>query len=148
MKVELRAVKDILKGEEITICYLDAVDSRETRTDRKNMLREEFAFVCKCKVCSGEIRPNQDDILKKILYLRRSLQVDAHGARMEVRKKQTLQVEKIFHLVQQLHVGRFEAKIDACFALARMAQLSRDQELRQKALDAWKELVDISKFSR
>lgn len=148
MRTELRAVKDICKGEEVTICYLDIGESKETKSDRKNILREEFAFICKCKVCSGEIRPNQDDILKRILYLRRSLRVNAHGVRMEDRKKQTLQVEKIFHLVQQLHVSRFEAKIDACYALARMAHLSRDQELRQKALDAWKELVDISKFEQ
>ena len=148
MKVELRAVKDILKGEEITICYLDAVDSRETRTDRKNMLREEFAFVCKCKVCSGEIRPNQDDTLKRILYLRRSLRVDAHNVRMEERRRQALQVEKIFELVLQLHVCRFEAKLDACYALARMAHLARDPELRQKGLDAWKELVDNSRFEQ
>ena len=148
VKTELRAVKDICRGEEITICYLDVGDSRETKSDRKNIIREEFGFVCKCKVCSGEIRPNQDDILKRILYLRRSLRVNAHGVRMEDRKKQALQVEKIFELVQQLHVCRFEAKVDACYALARMAQLARDPELRQKALDAWKELVDASGFEQ
>ena len=148
VRTELRAVKDICRGEEITICYLDVGDSRETKSDRKNIIREEFAFVCKCKVCSGEIRPNQDDILKRILYLRRSLRVNAHGVRMEDRKKQALQVEKIFELVQQLHVCRFEAKVDACYALARMAQLARDPELRQKALDAWKELVDASGFEQ
>ena len=87
-------------------------------------------------------------ILKRILYLRRSLRVNAHGVRMEDRKKQALQVEKIFELVQQLHVCRFEAKVDACYALARMAQLARDPELRQKALDAWKELVDASGFEQ
>lgn len=45
----IHALRDIEKGEEITIYYLGVVKNREAR---QKALREKFAFTCSCRLCS------------------------------------------------------------------------------------------------
>jgi hypothetical protein len=63
----VHALRDIEKGEEITIYYLGVLNSRK---DRQEALRRKFAFTCSCRLCS--LPPDQsqesdrrlDEILK------------------------------------------------------------------------------------
>ncbi len=45
----VHAIRDIQKGEEITICYLGVLNSRNVRQEA---LRRKFAFTCSCRLCS------------------------------------------------------------------------------------------------
>jgi SET domain len=63
----VHALRDIEKGEEITIYYLGVLNSRKARQDT---LQRKFAFTCSCRLCS--LPPDQsqesdrrlDEILK------------------------------------------------------------------------------------
>merc|ERR1712227_679633 len=63
---ELRAIKDISKGEEITIFYLR--ESLSFKQTRQRNLKENFGFQCKCSVCRGHV-DDQDSIIKKIVEI-------------------------------------------------------------------------------
>ena len=54
-EVELRAVRDISKGEEITIFYLQKLASISLHQMRQNYLKNQFGFDCKCSVCCGDV---------------------------------------------------------------------------------------------
>jgi hypothetical protein len=64
----VHALRDIEKGEEITIYYLAILNNREARQEA---LRRKFAFTCSCRLCS--LPPDQsqesDRRLDKILKL-------------------------------------------------------------------------------
>ena len=62
---ELRAVRDISKGEEITIFYLLKLGSIVPKHVRQTYLKDKFGFDCKCNVCCGDV-DDQDSILEKI----------------------------------------------------------------------------------
>jgi len=49
---DLRAVKDIYKGEELTSCYLDiTAQGRITRDERRMLLQKGYGFTCSCEAC-------------------------------------------------------------------------------------------------
>ncbi|CAG5138041.1 uncharacterized protein ALTATR162_LOCUS274 [Alternaria atra] len=48
-QLTIHAVRDILEGDEITICYLS---SRRDRKTRREELQENFKFTCYCRLCS------------------------------------------------------------------------------------------------
>ena len=54
---ELRAIKDISRGEEITTFYQRKLsrDVLETKAERQKTLIEDYGFQCRCEVCRGEI---------------------------------------------------------------------------------------------
>lgn len=64
----VHALRDIEKGEEITITYLGVLNSRKARQEA---LRRKFAFTCSCRLCS--LPPDQsqesDRRLEEILKL-------------------------------------------------------------------------------
>ncbi|PCH35098.1 hypothetical protein WOLCODRAFT_155770 [Wolfiporia cocos MD-104 SS10] len=48
-KITIRAVRNIAKGEELCLCYIESWADRATR---QRELREHFGFDCRCAVCS------------------------------------------------------------------------------------------------
>jgi hypothetical protein len=48
-QITIQAVRDIYKGEEITISYLQSYENRQIRQEQ---LQEDFRFMCTCNLCS------------------------------------------------------------------------------------------------
>ncbi len=70
---ELRAIKDISKGEEITICYYNDVKKYGSMLrKRKTNFKKFQGFDCKCPVCLGQISC-QEKNLKKLIELQNKL---------------------------------------------------------------------------
>ena len=66
---ELRAIKDISKGEEIVTCYFpDVRKYGSIPRKRKTGIKKDFCFDCKCPVCLGKV-PGQEKVLKKLIEL-------------------------------------------------------------------------------
>lgn len=53
----VHALRDIYKGEEITIYYLSVLNNREAR---KKALQEKFEFTCLCRLCSLPLEQSQE----------------------------------------------------------------------------------------
>ena len=64
-KMQLRAIKNIAKGEEITMCYLFKTESVLTSGEMKKVLQDIFKFDCTCDVCKGKISDKGD--LRRLL---------------------------------------------------------------------------------
>ena len=48
----LRAIRDIKEGEELLDCYLDLnLPARQSRDQRRNLLRAGYGFWCDCRFC-------------------------------------------------------------------------------------------------
>ena len=65
---ELRATRDIARGEELTDCYLDLVSQgRNTRDQRRELLQHGYGFRCTCQVCdlSDELSEEDDNLRKE-----------------------------------------------------------------------------------
>ena len=59
MAVELRAMRNIKEGDEITITYAGV---REPRAERQKLLQEGYGFTCTCSSCSlGPTASKEDD---------------------------------------------------------------------------------------
>lgn len=56
-RVELRALRKVCEGEELTVSYVDFLD---TSAERQRKLRERFHFHCTCQHCSQHIK---DDMM-------------------------------------------------------------------------------------
>ena len=50
---ELRAIKDISRGEEVTTFYLKKMsrDCLKTKAERQKTFKDEYGFECRCEVC-------------------------------------------------------------------------------------------------
>ena len=136
--LEVRAIKDISKGEEITYCYPGPKAFKQLGSSskgRKAGLYREFKFHCKCCVCSGLV-PDQEDIMEEMLKLYKTIKPNTNRKKPSDWKREAKILDKIVDLTQQLYIGSVAAeKIDSLVTLARVAQLARDEELLEKAMD-------------
>ena len=74
----VRAIRDISKGEEVTLFYkTPRTVGPENLTykrfgcnvkERMKVIKDQFGFDCKCCVCTGVV-PDQEDIIKELLEL-------------------------------------------------------------------------------
>uniref|UniRef100_A0A0K8TT51 Protein-lysine N-trimethyltransferase SMYD5 n=1 Tax=Tabanus bromius TaxID=304241 RepID=A0A0K8TT51_TABBR len=51
----LKALRNILPGEEICVSYLDECQLSRSRHSRQKELRENYLFICKCPKCESQI---------------------------------------------------------------------------------------------
>jgi len=73
---EIRAIKNIQAGEEITICYFTIEIAVHTQQERKQFLLDHYGFPCDCPDCSltgDEAKKNDED---RHLVYKLDLQID------------------------------------------------------------------------
>ena len=149
---EVRAIKDISKGEEVTVFY-EIEQEYGTYSyhvygcnakERKMKIQKEFRFDCKCDVCSGKVS-EQEDIIKELLKLHKAL-ADSRQPSNLAQEVQTL--EKIVDLNLRLYIGSVDDKIWSMQALAEAAEQARNVELFKRAWDGLKKLTKDWKIDR
>ena len=139
--IEIRAIKDISKGEEITSCYfLDVKEFGSIQRKRKAGLKKDLFFDCKCSVCLGKV-PCQEKILKKLIELHNKLDPAPSDWKRDVSIR-----DKIADLTLQLYMGQPREKCMALLKLALSAHYAGDQGLLRKFLDKVKQLAEDTKL--
>ena len=151
---EVRAIKDISKGEEVTVFYEGELEYGTlsyqvygcNKRERKMAIQKQFGFDCKCDVCSGKVS-EQEDIIKELLKLHKAL--DQSRKRQPSDLAQEVQIlEKIVDLNLRLYIGTVDDKICSMEALGEAAEQARNVELTKKAWDGLKKLTKDLKIDR
>jgi len=106
---EIRAFKDISKGEEVTLCEEVSMVGC-TPQERRAIIRQQFYFDCKCLVCTGII-PDQEDIMKELLELHERFAMIHAREESSLRAKGVKIADKIVDLTQKLYIGPVEDKV-------------------------------------
>ena len=80
-KIELRAMKEIKVGEEVTFSYLDAYTAILGERKENRLILENYGFQCKCGIC---LQPETDRIKKlrdewNEIKLKEGTMIDAFG---------------------------------------------------------------------
>ena len=145
---ELRAIKDIAKGEEINNFILSQTCVKEygsSRQKRKTAIKTIKGFDCVCPVCMGQV-PSQEDVIEKWIELDK--QLDPYHAQMPADWRREADIRnKIVDIVMELYIGQFTGeKVAVLAALVGAAHLARDQGLVRKAMTMWKQLVEDTKL--
>ena len=140
LSVELRAIKKIRKGEEITICYYpDVKEFGSIQRKRKIAFKKVLGFDCKCPVCLGQV-PVQEKVLKKLIELASKLNPTGSDFRREAGLR-----SRIVDLTVELNIGHPNEKIKAVNSFVGFAHLARDKDLVKKALDIAKQFSEENK---
>ena len=149
--VELRAIKDISKGEEITIFYGLVGDYGDLFRKRKTHMKNKVGFVCKCLMCLRQV-PYQKNTLKKLIRLRLQNEIkDIKDVETELTncnwKKEAFYCNKLVKLYMELKMGGLYEKVLVALApMAITAHLARDKDLVKKAMNEWKQLAEETKI--
>ena len=140
-EMEVRAIKDIAKGEEITIFYFtSSIEGLDMKKELRSKIKKGFGFDCLCAVCSGE-KPDQDEIKAKLVELRSGICSDNNNTKRILDWKcEAMVLSEMADLVQGFHIGRVELRNHIYADLATRAHLARDPVLRKKAFDMWRTL--------
>ena len=139
-QLEVRAIKDISKGEEVTPCY--EIESKlMTSSQMKAKLKEGFSFDCKCGVCVGVI-PNQDTSIREICSKLAS--VDSQFSSLYQKKMKAWMIEaskyeRAADLTKQLYIGAVPARLRIYLQFVVRSQMARDPIRLEKAMNVWKE---------
>ena len=136
--IEIRAIKDILKGEEVTQCYTRGL---MTSSQMKTKLQEAFRFDCKCGVCSGSI-PHQDVLISEISSKMNLLYSPLDTLYRKKKKdwmNEVSELERAVDLSKQLYIGHMfdRLKVYRFFVVA--SQMARDSIRLKKAMDVLQE---------
>ena len=142
---EVRAIKDISKGEEVTVFYATCgcKEMNEKFTikafgcntrERRAALKKHFRFDCKCCVCTGTI-PDQEDIIKELLELHRRFDFNQSRKKRKDAANQVKLADKIVDLTLKLYIGNIEDKVNSLDLLFETALDAKDVVLFKKALD-------------
>ena len=138
---ELRAVKNIRKGEEITLCYyVDVKRFGSILRKRKAAMKKEIGFDCKCPICLGQV-PGVEKTLKKMIEPQKKLNPTPSDW-----KREAGLWSRIVELTIELNMGDPGEKMQALSELARYAHLARDKDLRKKTMDVWRQIVVETKL--
>jgi len=128
---EIRAIRDISKGEEVTMCEVSLVGCNSQ--ERRALIREHLHFDCTCCVCTGII-PDQEDIIKELQNYHEGFAL-IH-AREGLRFVSTS--DKIVELTQKLYIGAVEDKVSWLKPLL----ASANKVHKKKAQEALKKIAE------
>lgn len=116
-KETVHAIRDILRGEEVTICYLGSDKACKDRAGRRKELATVFKFECRCPVCT--LPPEQ------------SLESD----------KRRAEIERLDGIIGQENVLMLEASmaLDCCRTMLKLMDQERiyDKRVARTYYDAF-----------
>lgn len=138
-RIEIRAIKDISKGEEITYSYFGNINNLCCPSQaRKIFIKENFEFDCNCGVCSVFDR-DQENIALELLVLLQALSsgvgVDHYKKGLSEWARDAENLDKINDLMQKFLLGNLEVKWRSMISMVKTAQLARNQDLVKKGFD-------------
>ena len=148
-RLEVRAVKDISMGEEITIFY--PLSKHEGcsllfKENRRIALSRKGIADCKCRACTDD-DTNRDEILKdlSIVHPKVYTTYPKEGAWCDWSKHAKL-CEQYAELIFKTDLGRITDKIKMLELLVESAHVAMDQVLVQKALEMWLAVIEDTKL--
>ena len=143
---ELRAIKDISKGEEVTYCFISPYKSVKNKSQRRIMLRDIgfFGFDCRCGVCTGEV-PDQEEILMRLDDV--NPMGDPFRKTQSAWQRDASKLAVVADLAQKLYIGQPEFKFAVFFQLFIHSQFARDTVLMAKSFDMMKGLVEKTELN-
>ena len=137
---DLRAIQEIRKGEEITICYVKGVEKFGSNLKkRRPAFKKDQGFDCKCPVCLGQV-PLQEKTLKKLVEAHNKLNPTPSDW-----KREAGIWSWIVDLRMELNIGDPIERIWVFDKLLRFAHLARDKNLVRKAKDMWRQFTEETK---
>ena len=150
---EVRAIKDISRGEEVTKFYAHCgcKEMEESFTikafgcnsrERRVVLKKHFRFDCKCCVCTGTVS-DQEDIIKELLELHRRFDFSQSRKRKDALfwANQVKLADKIVDLTLKLYIGNIEDKVNSLNLLLETAGDAQNEVLFKKALDGLRKIA-------
>ena len=143
---EIRAIKDISKGEEITRSYLEEVHHLfSSRQDRKMFIKEKFTFNCNCDVCCG-LNMDQENMAIELFLVFRTLALTPYRKGLTEWAKDAKKLGRIVDMMQNFQLGNLRCKVMIITTLVKIAYLARDQDLVNKGLEIMKRLYEDIKL--
>ena len=144
-RFELRSVKNINKGDEVTIHYPSRACFRLHAFIRQS-IQKNFGFDCKCVVCLGKVF-NQDDQMLKICETLAQNHIVVSRLGDEEKplldwKREAIVLGMMSDLIKPLYMGRETEKLKYLVMLFNAAMHSGNSDLMKKALDDMKELAN------
>ena len=160
-ELELRAIRDIRKGEEITVNYISVEGRYCDKATRQQKLAEGWGFKCCCSLCTsgGEISrifsvgivtvAGAEEELKsriRALQLGMVAACEASPARVDWAALARAQ-EEVVAAVSGLACAPLLLPRE-CQSLANLAQLARLPHLLTGALELWQEVIHRRKIKQ
>jgi hypothetical protein len=152
----VHALRDIPKGEEITIYYLGLDSSRAVR---QRKLQDKFGFTCCCRLCSLPMEESQknDERLERIDELDDLIGRD--GMQMKFSLQTLRYVDERVRLYNEIGPGNSglpRAYLDAAQTAIANGDLARGRIFAERAVEGWrtasgsdsKEVVEHSPLAR
>ncbi|CAG0923880.1 unnamed protein product [Notodromas monacha] len=124
---EIRAVTQILPGDEITVCYINNACFAKTTSERRNEIGERFGFTCRCCACessdpgSERRRAEIAGLLRDIPRMRPETALFAFQAVMQVLDEEGFVVAKGPLAEQALQIALENFKYDEALTWAEFA---------------------------
>ena len=149
--LEIRATKDISKGEEITFFYgwFDDFGYKKfgcNVNERMKIIKDRYGFNCKCCVCTGDL-PDQEDIIKELLELDDKLDLDAANQSEKGRSVYVEAIDRIVDLNLRLYIGFISDKILALKMMAETAYHLQDADRLDRAMKQVKKIAEDTKLN-
>jgi len=137
-KMELRAIRNISPDEEVTVSYTMVECRFSSTSERQKRLKEGWAFPCNCTICTTGEEEEARERVQRLQEEMRSF-CDTHPDQIDWKSLWQLQngvVESVrclccspILLLRELH------------SLANLAQLARQQDGVERAVEDWRNIV-------
>lgn len=144
-ELELRAIRDIRRGEEITVNYISVEGRYSDKDTRQQKLAEGWGFKCCCSLCTSGA---EEEIKSRIRALQLGMVAacEASPARVDWAALARAQ-EKVVAAVGGLACAPLLLPRE-CQSLANLAQLARRPHLLTQALELWLEVLHRRKIKQ